>query len=78
MGLFFTSLLWTLKILEIKIKDYRMISGLYDFSKIVFRKRKSNTNSTAVFEEMQGRVSVLINKETITSKECLTYKNMTI
>lgn len=78
MGLFFTSLLWTLEILEIKTKDYRMISGLYDFSKMVFRKRKSNTNSTAVFEEMQGRVSVLIKKETITSKECLTYENMTI
>lgn len=78
MGLFFMSLLWTLEILERKIKGYRMISGPYDSPTIVFRKRKRNTNSTAIFEEMQGRVSVLIKKETITSKVCLTYKNMTI
>lgn len=55
-----------------------MISGPYDSPTIVFRKRKRNTNSTAIFEEMQGKVSVLIKKETITSKVCLTYKNMTI
>lgn len=55
-----------------------MISGAYDSSKMVFRKRKKNTNSAPLFEEMQRRISVLIKKGTITSKECLTYKNMTI
>lgn len=77
MGLFFTSL-DTPEILEIKIIDYKMVSGPYGSSKMVFKKRKGNTNSTPLFEEMQRRISVPIKQETITSKECLTYKNMTI